>query len=67
MRAWGFWTLDPERDGLRLELVAELAASEQPERSPARLLLRSLDVSRSSMGDTARAGGSVVRRRRVAA
>ena len=25
MRAWGFWSLDPARDGVRLELIAELA------------------------------------------
>ena len=39
---WGFWTLDPQRDGARLELVAEIAASNPPRFSPARLELAAL-------------------------
>lgn len=42
-RTWGFWTLDPARDGLRLELRAEVAAGNHPPLAIARLQLRELD------------------------
>jgi hypothetical protein len=38
MIAWGFWTLDPERDGPRLQLIAELAGAAREDVSAARLL-----------------------------
>lgn len=38
MRAWGFWLLDPARDGVRLELIAELAGAASADASAERLL-----------------------------
>jgi len=35
---WGFWTLDPEREGKRLELIAELAGAARTDVCAARLL-----------------------------
>ncbi len=39
MIAWGFWTLDPERDGKRLQLIAELAEAAPKDASARRLLV----------------------------
>lgn len=38
MNAWGFYLLDPEREGVRLQLVAELAAEARTDASAAKLL-----------------------------
>lgn len=38
MIAWGFWTLNPEREGVRLQLIAELAGAARQDVSAARLL-----------------------------
>lgn len=38
MKAWGFFVLDPQRDGARLALIAELAGAAQSDASAAKLL-----------------------------
>jgi hypothetical protein len=49
--------LDPARDGLRLELVAEIAASNPPQDSPARLQLRALEAAQVGSGVRAKKVG----------
>jgi len=38
VNAWGFYLLDPQRDGERLQLIAELAGAARVDVSAAKLL-----------------------------
>lgn len=38
VNAWGFFVLDPQREGVRLQLIAELAEQRQADAGAARLL-----------------------------
>lgn len=62
MSAWGFWTLDPERDGPRLELVAHAAAT-QPRGTPARRALRAAKAAQAAAGSGPRPRASLSERR----